>query len=114
VFRAILKRDVPILQMTFEKLRLAFEGVGHALVGIDVKLRTVHDADEAQLERVHASREYVERVRTSIHQVRLAEDAGCPPALWVDGSRELERVGVGEVYLCEGDRENGSIVRVQV
>jgi hypothetical protein len=47
VLRAVLDRDVPILRMTFDKLRLAFEGVGHALVGVDVPLRTVHDADEA-------------------------------------------------------------------
>ena len=45
--RAVLDRDVPIVRMTFEKFRLAFEGVGHALVGVDVPLRTVHDADEA-------------------------------------------------------------------
>lgn len=100
--------------MTFEKLRLAFEGVGHALVGVDVPLRTVHDADETQFERVHASREHVKRVGASIHQVQLGEDADCPPALWVNGSRELERVRVGEIYICGGDRENDTVVRVRV
>ena len=114
MFRAVLERDVPILWVTSEKVRLAFEGVGHALVGVDVPLRTVHDADEAQFERVHASREHLKRVRASIHQVQLAEDADCPPALWVDGSRELEGVGVGEIYVCGGDRKNDTIVRVRV
>lgn len=113
MLRAVLERDVPILWMTFEKLRLGFEGVGHALVGVDVPLRTVHDADEAQFERIHTSREYVKRVRASIHQVQLGEDADRPPALWIDGSREIEGVGVGEVYVCGGDRENDAIVRVQ-
>ena len=98
VFRAILDHDVPVLQMTFEELCLAFEGVGHVLVGVDIPLRTVHDADEAQFERVHASCEHVERVRASIHQVQLGEDADCPPALWVDGPHELVGVGVGKVY----------------
>jgi hypothetical protein len=114
VFRAVLERDAPILRMTFEKVRLAFEGVGHALVGVDVPLRTVHDADEAQFERVHASRQHLKRMRASIHQVQLGEDADCPPALWVDGSRELEGVGVGEVYISGGDCENDTIVRVRV
>jgi hypothetical protein len=114
VLRAVLERDVPILRMTREKLRLTFEGVGHALVGVDVPLRTVHNADKAQFERIHASREHVKRVRPSIHQVQLGEDADCPPALWVDGPRELEGVGVGEVYVCGGDRENDAIVRVRV
>jgi hypothetical protein len=114
VFRAVLERDVPILRMSFEKFRLAFEGVGHVLVGVDVPLRTVHDADEAQFERVHASREHVKRVRASIHQVQLGEDADCPPALWVDGSRELEGFGVGEIYVCGGDSENDANVRVRV
>ena len=114
MLRAVLERDVPILWMICEKLRLTFEGVGHALVGVDVPLRTVHDADEAQFERIHASREHLMRVSASIHQVQLGEDADCPPTLWVDGSRELERVGVGEVYVCGGDRENDAIVRVRV
>jgi hypothetical protein len=50
VFHAVLERDVLILQMTFEKLCLAFEGIGHVLVGINVPLQMVHDADEAQFE----------------------------------------------------------------
>lgn len=114
VLRAVLERDVPILRMTSKKLRLAFESVGHALVGVDVPLRAVHDADEAQLERVHAPREHVKRVRARIHQVQLGEDADRPPALGVDGPRELERVRVGEVYVCGGDGENDTNVRVRV
>ena len=47
VFCAILKCNAPILQMRFEKLCLAFEGIGHALVNVDVLLQTVHNADEA-------------------------------------------------------------------
>ena len=53
-------------------------------------------------------------MRASIHQVQLGKDADCPPALWVDGSRELERFGVSEVYVCGGDRENDAVVRVRV
>ena len=72
--------------MTAEELRLAFEGVGNALVGVDVPLRTVHDADEAQFRRVHASHdEHVKRVRASIHQVQFSDDVDCPPVLCVDG-----------------------------
>jgi hypothetical protein len=33
---------------------------------------------------------------------QLGKDADCPLALWVDGSCELERAGVGNVYVCEG------------
>jgi hypothetical protein len=114
VLCAVLDRDVPILRMASEELRLAFERVGHALVGVDVPLRAVHDADEAQLERVHAPREHVLRVRARIHQVQLGEDADRPPALGVDGPRKLERVRVGEVYVCGGDGENNADVRVRV
>ena len=38
MFRAILDRDTPVLRMTFEILRFAFQGVGHALVGVNVSL----------------------------------------------------------------------------
>jgi hypothetical protein len=114
MLRAVLERDVPILRMTSEELRLAPERVGHALVAVNVPLRAVHDADKAQLERVHAPREHVERVRVRIHQVQLGEDRDRPPTLRVDGARELERVRVGEVHICGGDREDDANVRVRV
>ena len=85
----IFGRDVPILRMGPEELGLAFKCVWHALVGVDVPLRAVDDADEAQPERVHAPREHIERVCARVHQVELREDADRPPALGVDGPREL-------------------------
>ena len=87
VFHAILEHDIPILQMTFERIRLAFEGVGHASVDIDVPPRTVHNPNEAEFERVHMSCEHVRCVHTSIHQIQLgdeSDDADRPPALWVE------------------------------
>ncbi len=53
-------------------------------------------------------------MRARIHQVQLGEDADRPAALWVDGSRELERVRIGEVYVCGGNRENDTIVPVHM
>ena len=114
MLRAVLECDVPILRMTSEELRLALECVGHALVAVDIPLRAVHNADEAQLERVHAPREHVERVCARIHQVQLGEDPDRPPTLGVDGARKLERVRVGEVYVCGGDGEDDANVRVRV
>ena len=53
-------------------------------------------------------------MRVRIHQVQLGEDADRPPALGVDGAHELERVRVGEVYVCGGDGEDDANVRVRV
>lgn len=78
--------------MAREKLALALERIGHGLVGVYVPLRAIHDADKPQLERVHAPRENVERVRARVHQVELGKDTDRPPALGVDGPRELEGV----------------------
>jgi hypothetical protein len=47
-----------------------------------------------------------EHVLTGIHQVQLGEDADCLLTLWVDGSRELEGVGIGVVYVCGGEHKN--------
>jgi len=85
----VFECDVPILRMGPKEHSLAFERVRHALVGVDVPLRAVDDADEAQLERVHTPREHVERVCARVHQVELREDTDRPLALGVDGSREL-------------------------
>lgn len=66
--RAVFEHDVPIPRMTFEKLRLSLSRV-YILVDVGVPLRAVHDADEAQLERVHAPREHVKCVCARIHLI---------------------------------------------
>ena len=101
VFRAVLECDAPILRMTFEKkLRLTFEGIGHALVTCRRRcpaVKTVHDADEAQFEcPVSMSK----RIHASIHQLQLGEDANRLSGLWVDGLCRLEGVKVGKVGMC--------------
>ena len=96
-----------------KKLCLASERVGRVLVGVDIPLRGVHN-EKAQLERVQEPREHVKRVRVCIHQVRPGEDADRPPALKVDGPRELEIVRAGEDSSCRGDGKNGDDVCVRV
>src|SRR6266702_3369613 len=102
----VLVRDIAVLRMALEEVSFALERVGHALVDVDVLLRAVHDADEAELERVYPPREHVERVRACVHQVELRQDADRSPALGVDGPRELQGLGVGEVDVCGGDGED--------
>ena len=85
----VFECDVPILWMGPKEHSLTFERIRHALVGVDVPLRAVDDADEAQLERVHTPCEHVECVCARVHQVELREDTDRPLALGVDGSREL-------------------------
>ena len=88
--RPVSMRDIAVLRMALEKVRLAVERVRHALVDVDVLLRAVHDADEAKFERVHAPREHIECVRARIHQVKLRQYTNRPPSLWVHGPRELQ------------------------
>ena len=95
--------------MALEEVGLALERVGHALVNVNVLLRAVHDADKAKLERVHTPREYVECMRARIHQIELGQDADCPPALRIDGPRELEGLRVGKVDVSGGDSEDDAV-----
>jgi hypothetical protein len=107
----VLVRDIPKLHIVLEKLGFALKRVRHAVLRVDVPLRAVHDAEEAELQRVHPSREYVERVRARIHQVQLRQDADCPSPLRVYGPRELERIRVREVDVCGGDgKDNTGVV----
>jgi hypothetical protein len=95
--RPIPMRDIAVLRMALEKVRLRIERVSHALVDVDVLLRAVYDADEAELERVHAPRQYVERVRARVHQVELRQDADRPPSLRVYRPRKLQGLGISKV-----------------
>ena len=78
VFCPVLVRDIPKLHIVLEKLGFALKRVRHGVLRVDVPLRAVHDTEEAELQRVHPSREYVKRVRARIHQVLLRQDADCP------------------------------------
>ena len=91
-----------------EELGLGLERVRHGLLDVDVRLRAVHDADEAELERVHAPGEDVERVRACVHEVEFGEDADGASALGVDGAGELEGFGIGEVDVGGGYSENNT------
>ena len=106
ISRPVLVRDVAVRGVGPEELALALERVAQRLLRVDVRLRAVHDADEAQLERVHAPREDVERVRARVHQVELGEHADRAPALGVDGPRELEGFRVREVDVRGGHGED--------
>ena len=90
VLRPVLVRDVAVRGVGAEELGLGVERVRERLVRVDVCLRAVHDADEAELERVDAPGEDVERVRACVHEVELGEHADRASALGVDGARELE------------------------
>ena len=106
VLRPVLMRDIPIRRMAPKEFLFGRESVGHVLLGVDVLLRAVHDADEAELERVDASGEDVERVRARVHEVELREHADRASALWVDGTRELEGFRIREIDVRGGDGED--------
>ena len=99
-------RDVPICRMALEELALALPRILHALFQVDVLLAPVHHPDEAELERVNASGEYVEGVRAGVHKVELGENADGASSLRVDGPCKLECLGVGEIDVGCGDCED--------
>ena len=107
--RPVPVRDIAVLRMTLEEVGLAIKRVRHALVDIDVLLRADHEANKAKLERVHAPREYVERVRARIHRVELGQDDDRPPVLGIDGPRELQGLGVGKVDVGGRDSEGDAV-----
>ena len=48
-------------------------------------------------------------MRARIHQVELGQDANRPPALGVNGPRELQGLGVGKVDVGGGDGEDDAV-----
>ncbi|RUS20841.1 hypothetical protein BC937DRAFT_94231 [Endogone sp. FLAS-F59071] len=67
--------------MLLEKIRLSLESIVHGFTGEDVLLRTVDDANEAKLEGVGATREDVESVSASVHEIEFGEDTDRATAL---------------------------------
>lgn len=98
--------DVAVAGVITEKVNLGEKLLAHGLVRVDVLLRAIYDADEAELEGVHATGEDVQRVGAGVHEVELGEHANRAPSLRVDVARELERVRVGEVHVGRADGED--------
>lgn len=99
---------VPVHRMLSEEIFLLLPRILHWDILHDILLTPVHDADETQLERVCPSSEHVERIRTRVHEVDLAQYPKSPLATRIDGPGEFERIGVGEIYIGWGDRKNHS------
>lgn len=59
--------NVPVGEVGLEELLLGAAGVLQRHVSVDILLRAVHHADEAQAERVDVAREDVERMRARVH-----------------------------------------------
>ena len=76
--------------MILEELCFAFQRVAHAFFRVDILLTAVDDADEAQLQWIYTPGKYIQRVCTGIHKVKFCEYTNCAPALWIDGTSELE------------------------
>jgi hypothetical protein len=83
-------RNISIRGMIPEELGLRLECVMHGFVRVDILLAAVHDADEAKLEGIDATRENIKCVRAGVHQVELGEHANRAAALRVNGPRKLE------------------------
>ncbi len=95
----MLVRDVAVRGVRAEEVVLRLMRVRERLLRVDVCLRAVDDADEAQLERVHAPGQDVERVGARVHEIKFRKHADRTAALRIDLPRELEGLGVGKVNI---------------
>lgn len=119
VARTALVGKGSVGRVSGKELLLLLRCILHRQTDVDVLLRPVDDADEAELERVDSTGQDVGCVRPLVHQVELCEHADCPQPSGVDRPGELERVRVGEVYVGGRDGEDdrvglGDVVSDQV
>lgn len=100
--------NIAVACMVPEELGLRRELLAHGLVAVDVLLAPTNDADEPELERVDAAGEDVESVRAGVHEVKLGQDPDGTSTLRVDLARELERLGVCEIYVRRGNGKDNA------
>lgn len=100
--------------MLGEELLLLAAGVFHRQVQVDVLLRTVHHANEPELERVCPTRKNVEGVSASVHEVELGEHTERAKTTGVNRASQLERVRVGQVDVGWGNGEDDPKCQLEV
>ena len=59
--------NVPVCGVMLEELSLGLEGVLHWLAALNILLRSVDDADEAEFERVDTPRQDFKRISPMVH-----------------------------------------------
>lgn len=109
VLSAAASGHVPVSGMHSEKLPLGSKCIGQGLVPLNVLLRAVDDADEAQFQGVDAARENVESVCSVIHEIQLGEDTDGSLSHGVDMTGELQCLGVDQVLVSGRDGKDDAV-----
>lgn len=117
--RAASGGDVAVGRVVLEKVHFVVESLLQGLVALDVLLRAVDNANEAQLQGVDTPRKNVERICSVIHQVKLGQDANGSAAQGIDMTGQLQGFRVDNVDICGRDSQDdtvglGNVFRNQV
>ena len=83
--------------LVLEELLLLPQSLLDRLPLRDVLLATVHDSDDAQLDRDHLSLEEVLGIGAGVHEIQFSAHHQGAVAFWVDLPGQLEGLGGGEV-----------------
>lgn len=103
------RRDVAVGGVVLEKVRLSLQSLLHGLVALDILLGSINHANEAQLQRVDASRQNIKGVCAVVHEINLCEDANGSAAERVDMAGEFQGFRVDNVDVCGRDGENNAV-----
>ena len=97
--RAVVGGELAVQRMARKELGLLLQAALDRLVGVDVLLAAVDDADEAEAQRVRAAGQNVECVGAAVHEVELGQHADRARSVGVDLVRELDGVRRGNVLV---------------
>ena len=86
VLGAASVRNVLVGGVRAEKLLFGPSCCEHRDIAVNVLLRTVDDANKAELERIDAASENVERMGALIHQVELGQNTNGATTLRIDST----------------------------
>lgn len=80
--------------VVFKEYGLALECIGHGLVGLDIGLTSVDNANESKLQGVRSSRKNIQCIGSCIHEIQLSQDSDRTLCVRVDLASKLETVRV--------------------
>ena len=100
---------VPICRMMPEEFLLGLESLRQRLVRLDVLLRSIDHADESQLQRIHSTRQDIERVGPVIHEVDFSEHPDRPSTHRIDISSQLQSFGIDDIHIGRRDGQDDTV-----
>lgn len=107
--RSTTVRHIPISGMVPEKLLFRLQRLSQWLAALNVLLRSIDNANEAQFQGVNPTSENIQSVCTMVHEVQFGQHTNRPPSHGIYLAGEFQSLGVDKINVGRRHRKDNAV-----